>query len=147
MFLTRWQPLLQDQFNRLQQEMNRVFDELNWDGGPPAFSVAYPALNVWEDDSNVYVEAELPGMTQDQLHIYVTQGDQLTIKGERTAGEPRQGTWHRQERGFGKFQRVVTLPVPVDADKVEAKLENGVLLLTLPKAETARPRRIAVKSD
>jgi HSP20 family protein len=148
MFLTRWQPLLEREYGRLHNEMNRIFDQFGWQGGSnmPALSFSYPAMNIWEDENNVYAEAELPGMQQDQLQIFVSDGNQLTIQGERKPAELK-GMWHRQERGFGKFSRVVTLPVPVDAGKVEAKLEQGVLHVTLPKSEEAKPRRITVKAE
>jgi HSP20 family protein len=146
MFLSRWQPLLEKEFGRMQSEMNRLFDQYGWSGSAPALSYSYPAINTWEDENNIYAEAELPGMTQDELQIFVADGNQLTITGERKALE-RKGVWHRQERGFGKFTRVVALPVNVDADKVEARLESGVLFLKLPKAPEAKPRRITVKSE
>lgn len=147
MFLTRWQPLFEKEVGRLHNEMNRLFDQFgvaNTNGA--SLAGAYPALNLWADENNVYAEAELPGMSQDQLQIYVTDGNQLTIQGERKLSDLK-GTWHRQERGFGKFTRQITLPVLVDADKVEAKLEQGVLQLKLPKSEKAKPKRITVKGE
>jgi HSP20 family protein len=145
MVQARWQPV----WNVLQRFENEVNDMFNRYGASapsaPGLSYAYPALSVWSDENNVYVEAELPGMNRDQLQILVSEGNQLTIAGERKPCDVAGATWHRQERGFGKFSRSVTLPVLVDADKVEARLENGVLLLTLPKSESAKPRRIPVK--
>lgn len=85
-------------------------------------------------------------MTQEQVQISVTQRNQVSITGERAADESTNGRWHRRERTTGRFQRLVKLPAPVDAEKVEAKLENGVLEVTLPKAEEAKPRRIVVKA-
>ena len=82
----------------------------------------------------------------DLLDITVTGPSQVTIKGERKPAEPKDGTAHRRERIFGSFVRTVTLPSVLDADKVEAKLENGVLKLTLPKHEAAKPRKITVKA-
>jgi len=78
--------------------------------------------------------------------MYVTGGNQLFIKGERKRGVVGEGGWHRQERGFGTFSRLVELPYPVDADNVSAEFEHGVLRITLPKAEDAKPRRISVKA-
>ena len=83
-------------------------------------------------------------MQQDQLQIFVTEGNQLTIQGERKPLDEK-GIWHRQERGFGNFVRVLTLPVQVNADRVDARFENGVLLIKLAKHEAAKPRKIAVK--
>jgi HSP20 family protein len=81
------------------------------------------------------------------LEIYVTGGDQLSIKGERKPIEVEQGVWLRRERAFGKISRVLTLPIEVDANKVQARLTNGVLTITLPKSEAAKPKKIAVKAE
>ena len=105
----------------------------------------FPALNVWADDDALYVEAEIPGLPLDALELSV-MGDELTISGDRHEVIEDGVTHHRRERGTGPFSRVVRLPVPVDAEKVEAKLEHGVLLVTLPKAEAVRPRKIEVKA-
>jgi HSP20 family protein len=150
MLMTRWEPYtgLWSELSRFQQEMNRLFDSFGLgEGSWPAFAVAYPAVNVWEDGENVYAEAELPGMGLEDVEIYVTGGNQLTIKGERKQPAADKGTWHRQERGFGSFARVISFPVDVDADKVEARFCNGVLTITMPKSETAKPRKITVKTE
>ncbi len=104
---------------------------------------AVPPLNIWEDSECLYAEAELPGMTLEDLEIYV-EGDALTLKGGRKAELCDDCTYHRQERPLGSFGRTVRLPVQINADKVEAKLKNGVLTITLPKAEVAKARRIEV---
>jgi len=139
-------PVLWEDLNRLQGEMDRLF---GLQGAPVlrTLAPAYPPLNVWEDETAFHVEAELPGLTREQLQVTVTQRDQLTLRGERRPEEGERSNWHRRERGFGRFERVLSLPAPVDADKVEAKLEHGVLRLTLPKAAEALPRRITVKAE
>lgn len=135
-----WNPLQQ-----VQEEMNRLFDR--WGNGNVFGGAAgFPALNVWEDGDTVHVEADLPGLDLKDVEIYVSGGNQLTLKGERKANLPEKGVWHRQERVFGLFTRSLTLPFPVDADKVDARLENGVLHVQLTKHESARPRRIPVKT-
>ena len=106
-----------------------------------------PALNVWEDEAAYYVEADLPDVLADKLEVTVKEGNRLTLSGERKATDPINAVWHRQERFAGTFTRELTLPAPVNADKVEAKFEQGVLKITLPKSEAARPRRIAVKAE
>jgi HSP20 family protein len=131
-----------------QDEVGRLFERLEptnrlW----LRRAASYPPLNVWEDADNLYVEAELPGMQLENLEIYVTEGNQLTLKGERKAQETDAGVWHRQERGFGAFERVLTLPAVVEPDKVAARFEHGVLHITLPKSAKAKPRRIQVKAD
>jgi HSP20 family protein len=149
MFLTRWQPFrpVWDQLQQFQSEMNRLFDRWGEDGGRFAGPEAYPPVNVWEDGNALHLEAELPGLDLKDLEIYVTGNNQLTIKGERKPAAPEKAVQHRQERSFGSFTRVLTLPFPVQADKVEARFENGVLRLTLPKHESAKPRKIAVKAE
>ena len=116
-------------------------------GAAPLMSATFPPVNVWEEGDAVLVEAELPGLDLKDLEIYVTGGNQLTVKGERKPLTPEKGVWHRQERGYGHFRRSLTLPFPVDADKVDARLENGVLLVRLAKHESARPRKIPVKAE
>ncbi len=128
---------------------NDVQNLLNsWENGVARrLSPSYPLVNVWEEAEAYRVEAELPGLRQDEVEVFVTNRDQLTIRGERKMDASLKGSWHRRERGVGRFERVLTLPAAVEADKVEARLENGVLILTLPKAEETRPRRITVKAE
>ena len=102
---------------------------------------------VWEDENAVYAEADLPGLDPSKIEVTVNEGNQLTVQGERPATEIPGAVWVRQERPFGKFVRAITLPSLVDADQVEATYENGVLRLTLPKHEAAKPRKIIVKSE
>ena len=104
----------------------------------------FPPVNVWEEGENVYVEAELPGVKSEDVDISVV-GDALTLKGRRGGAGAASGTaYHRQERGAGEFVRVIRLPVEVNSDKVEASLKEGVLRITLPKSEAARPRKIQI---
>ncbi len=132
----------------LRREFNRLFDELGADFPFSAFGDlrAYPALNLWEDADKVYAEAELPGMSLDDIEILVA-GSELTIKGRRNAPETEKRTFHRQERWVGEFSRTISLPYEVDADRVEARLKDGVLLVTMPKTAGARARKIAVRAD
>ena len=103
-------------------------------------------LNVWQDDNAVYVEADLPGVDRATLEVTVTGGEALSIKAARPAPAKVEGvTWHRQERVAGTFARLITLPLPVDAEKVEASYNNGVLKVTLPKIPAVRPRTVPVK--
>ena len=137
---------LRTEMNRLHHEMNQLFGR--YGNGAPGFGrTTYPPLNLWEDEGNLYVEAELPGFSMDDLEIYVTGASQLNIKGERKQPELGKGTWHRQERGYGAFSRLVELPGDVDSDQVSAEFKHGVLTITLPKKEAAKPRRIGVKAN
>ena len=144
--LTRWRPFgdVQAEMNRLHDEMNRLFRR--WGSGSRTLAHgSYPPLNLWEDEANLYVETELPGFELDDLNISVLGNNQLSIDGERTPPEVESGVWHRQERGYGKFSRAVELPAAVDAKKVSAEFKFGVLTITLPKRQEAKPRRIEVQ--
>lgn len=147
MLTTRWQPLgsVWSEMHRLQNEMERVFGR--WGANDPRrFAAAgYPALNLWEDADNLFVEAELPGLELSDLEIYVNGHNQLTIKGERKSPETNGGAWHRQEREYGSFSRMVKLPQDVDPDHVTAEFKHGVLTIQMPKREEVKPRRIEVK--
>lgn len=136
------------QLNEIQREMNRLFERWSPSNGwLRNFAPSFPAVNVWEDQEAVYAEAELPGLDIKDLEIYVSGGNQLTLKGERKPPQIEKGVWHRQERGQGQFVRVLTLPFAVDADKVEAHFDNGVLRVKLAKHEAAKPRKITVKAQ
>jgi HSP20 family protein len=145
--LTRWQPFgdVRAEVNRLHDEMNRLFGRYT-NGGREFSRASYPPLNLWEDDNNLYVEAELPGFSLEDLEMYVTGENQLSIKGERTQPQLTSGTWHRQERGYGAFSRLIELPGAVASQAVSAAFQNGVLTITLPKKPEAKPRRIEVRS-
>ena len=132
---------------RLRNEVDRVFGDFL--GERPRLGArlglrerSFPAVNVWEDEEKLQAEAEVPGLKMDDLELLV-KGNELTIKGER---KDVGVTYDRRERGTGSFCGVVRLPADVDADKVEARLENGVLTIILPKASSARPRKIEVKA-
>lgn len=149
MSTVRWNPWgeLQTEMNRLQGEMNQLFGRFGVSNGRSAVPTGYPAMNIWEDDDQLFVEAELPGMELTDLEIFVNGGNQLSLKGERKPPISEQGTWHRRERGYGKFSRIIELPHQVDADKVQANFKHGVLTITLPKQEASKPRKIEVKAE
>jgi HSP20 family protein len=144
----RWQPFnpLWQQLHQFQSEMNRLFD--HWGDSTRGSTLAtFPPVNVYEEGENLYVEAELPGVNLQDLEIYVNGQEQLILKGERKPQVPEKGVRHRQERSFGTFSRTVALPFAVDANKVDARLEQGVLRVQLVKHESARPRKIVVKGE
>jgi HSP20 family protein len=135
-------------FDDLRREMNRLFGSRfgQTNGGTwPRPPRTYPPLNVWEEGDRIMVEAEVPGLSMNDIDVQVV-GNELTIKGERKPFEGQNVTFHRQERGTGSFVRTLALPVEVNADKVEAVLRDGVLTITLPKSEQAKARKINVKS-
>lgn len=128
-----------DQLHWLREQMGQL-----WNGGPAAEAGVYPTINVWDDGERFHTEAELPGFKIEDVELFVA-GSQVQIRGKRTV-EPREG-WilHRQERASGEFVRTVTFPAEIDADHVQAAIKDGILSVTLPKAPSAKPRKIEVK--
>lgn len=106
----------------------------------------YPKINLRDDEENVYVEALLPGVEPDEIEMNIL-GNTLTLAGERSAFDDKDSnyTWHRRERGAGKFIRTVELPVEIMIDKVKADYRNGLLRVIMPKAAEAKPKKINVK--
>ena len=134
-------------FGELQREMNRVFDAVFGKqlGSPGRIRAGYvyPPMNVRETPDGYVVACEVPGLEMGDLEVYVA-GDQLTVSGNRPGGIPDDATLHRRERDSGHFSRAITLPGPVDSTKTEATLAEGVLVVRIPKAEEAKPKRITV---
>jgi len=132
---------LRTAMDRLLGELGGVTKQSHYPHQPD-----HPPLNVWDEGDTVCVEAEIPGVGKDDLEVYAV-GTELTIKGRRPQMEGENLTYLRQERGAGRFTRVIMLPVPVNAEKIDAALNDGVLMLRLPKAEEAKPRQIMVKTN
>lgn len=120
---------------------DRMFEELAkpWQG--TRHRMAYPPLNLSADEDNIYVRAEVPGLDMEDIDLTLTDKT-LVLKGERKGEE---GRYYRQERPVGHFHRVVNLNVPVDRDNVTAVLVDGILTVTLSKAEEIKPRKIAIE--
>lgn len=148
------------QFEELRDEIDRVWTTLTapprtgW--GERASATGFPPVNVRESDDAVTVEAELPGLDAGDVDISVVD-DELVLKGSRpecpaAEGEAGDGerrpkvTWHRRERGTGGFERRLPLPIAVDAARVEARLVNGVLTVTCPKAPQCQPHKVEVRT-
>jgi HSP20 family protein len=134
--------------NQFRDEMDRLLTGVFGpaaDGILPAVFRSQPAVNVWEQGDALLVEMEVPGVKNDQIDISVA-GDELSVKVERPEPADEDVTYHRRERPVGPQTRVLRLPVEVDGDRVEAELRDGVLMITLPKAENAKPRKINVTS-
>ena len=143
--ITRWEPVRD--FLSLRDAMDQLFDEMiSQPGSMAAGNRLMPAIDLYQTDEAVVLKASLPGINPDDLKISVT-GDVLTIQGEQAAErEDKQATYHIRERKWGSFSRSLSLPVPVKSDKANAEYENGILTLTLPKAEEVRPKTITVKT-
>ena len=107
----------------------------------PAF---LPPLNVWEEGDTLKVDVEIPGVKLEDVEVSFNKGE-LTIKGEKKVVIQDSATLHRRERLAGTFTRTMTVPWEIKADQVSAELKDGILTVTLPKAEAAKPRKVAVK--
>lgn len=125
----------------LQDEMSRYVDD--WDLGT---GVGYPRTNVWVLEDSVVLDAELPGVDPKAVEISL-EGRSLRLAGHCEIEEPKEGeTPCRSERVGGKFSRTFTLPYDVESAKVKAKYENGLLRITLPRAESDKPRSISIQA-
>lgn len=131
----------------LRDAMDRLFEESivrPWGSAPSEASSV--ALDMFQTDDAVVVKASLPGVKPEELSITVT-GDMLTIKGEtKTENEVKEDNYIRRELRYGSFTRSVPIPVSVQSDKADATFENGVLTLSLPKAEEVKPKAIKVEA-
>ena len=144
-FRKRYSSSIWEEMDKLQREMNRLFDSSNVNRTGAILD--FPAINVWtKSDSGQVIIAELPGINPDDLDIKVV-GESLTLSGSRDLPEQSEDLkYHRQERGFGRFVRSIQLPFPVETEKIEATYEKGILKIWLPRAEGDKPRKILVKS-
>lgn len=154
MAMVRWMPGnptgrgYWNELDTLRNQMMSLFDNLlspERSGGLSRAGV-FPPLNLYEDEDNFYVNAELPGIAPEALKVIV-ENDKLILRGERKSLEiGEKVNIHRQEREAGTFRRVVVLPAGIDAEKVSAVTRNGVVEITLPKAAEAKPRQIAIQA-
>ena len=142
--VTRWNPFRE--IAEMQRQLDRVFDDV-WNENEGRFSANWMPIDVTETETNYKVIADLPGLNVEDIHVNFHDGV-LTISGEvhETTNNDGKNILVR-ERTFGKFSRRVNLPMPVDVDAIDASYDNGVLTLVLPKAESAKPRQIQVKSQ
>lgn len=145
--LTRWNPN-RDLYS-LADEMNRFVDRVFSNGDTPETSLFKgawaPAVDISEDSDNFYLEIELPGMDKDSVKVQYEEG-LLTISGEKKSErEDKKVNYHRVERNYGRFERSFRVPSRILGDKVDANFSNGVLQVTLPKADEVKPKQIDVK--
>jgi HSP20 family protein len=149
--MAQWNPFAD--LESLRRDIDRAFEEFGVTQAPVA-RVAflpgrgprrYPLINLLEDKDNLYIEALTPGVDTQSLNVSVMR-NRLTLSGEKTrVAEVKQEAFHRSERSSGKFVRTFDLPVEVDDERIHAEYKNGLLIITLPKAEKARPRQVNVK--
>jgi HSP20 family protein len=134
-----------DQLTNIRDEINRLFESPYENGSSDVFNSWAPALDLYEDNDNLVVRAELPGMKKEDIELSL-QDNVITVSGERKNEKKYDGgQTSREERFFGRFTRSITLPKQVDSGKVRASYKDGVLTVTLPKAEEAKPRQIQIK--
>lgn len=134
-----WNPLAE--MRRIQDEIDRQYSRTQPSG------VDTPPINVWSNEEEAVVEAEMPGYNPEKIDISVQQNT-LTLRGERQPVETKDGeTYHRRERQTGRVVRTVELPFEVESDKVKAEYSAGILSVRLPRSEANKPRKIAVKTS
>ena len=147
--IVRWDPF--KEMATLQERMNRMFEDVWGRGRRPDeefISGAWvPPVDVRETKDSLEIAAELPGLDPKNVEVSVENGV-LTLKGNRQFEKAMEGeTYHRVERAYGMFERSFTLPTNVDAEKIQASFQHGVLHLTVPKREEAKPKSIAIKVE
>ena len=129
------------ELRRMQSEMNRLFSGYSF-----AAARDFPPVNIWLGENSVVVSAELPGVTRGDVTLNL-QDDVLTLEGKREPSEGRENVnWQRRERAYGSFSRIVQLPFRVDADKVQARFNNGILEIELQRLEADRPKKIEIRA-
>jgi len=142
--LIRFEPMRE--MVSLREAMDRLFN----DAFTPSLNTAngwqVPAVDLYQTDDEIVVKATLPGLKSDDVQISIT-GDMLTLKGEfKQEEEKKERAYHLREQRYGAFERTFALPTDVIADKAKAEFENGVLTISLPKAEEVKPKMITVKA-
>ena len=150
--MATWGPF--DNMESLHREIDQAFERLG-SPFPPMFRTAflpgraareYPLINIYDDSNTVHIEALAPGADPASFNISVA-GETLTLSGEkrRVPGDIQSEAFHREERAAGKFSRSISLPADVDDSKVRAEYKTGLLLISLPKSEKAKPKQISVQ--
>lgn len=129
-----------------ERDMARLFENSLFphSSGSPNTPPDFPTINAWEDEASICVESELPGFKVEDIEVQVTGASQLSIKGERKPPAV-EGHFHRRERGFGQFARLITLPFEVQAGNVDARMRNGVLNIRVLKKTNDQSRKIEVR--
>jgi HSP20 family protein len=132
----------------LRSAVDQVFG--NYMGRPGSMRLyrgVFPALNITENEDNLFLTAELPGIDPKEIDITATP-DSITLRGERKEPSVGEGVnYHQREREFGTFRRVIDLPTKIDTDKINASYKNGILTVVLPKTEEVKPKQIEIKAS
>ena len=142
--LIRWEPARE--MMTLREAMDHLFDDAFTRPLSLRDGWSAPAIDMYQTDDEIVVKASLPGVKADEVQINIT-GEILTIKGEtKQVDEKKEQAWHMREQRWGTFERSIALPTEVVADKARAEFENGILTITLPKAEEVKPKIINIKA-
>ena len=142
--LIRWEPARE--MMTLREAMDHLFDDAFTRPLTLRDGWSAPAIDMYQTDDEIVVKASLPGVKADEVQINIT-GEILTIKGEtKQVEEKKDKAWHMREQRWGTFERAIALPTEVTADKARAEFENGILTITLPKAEEVKPKIINIKA-
>ena len=145
--ITRWQPMRE--MVTLRDAMDRLFDEAftrPWGALDGWRGIAAPSVDMFETENDVVIKASVPGLKADDVQINVT-GEMLTLKGEtKETTEENEKSYHMREQRYGAFERSISLPTLVTPEKAKAEFEDGILTVTLPKAEEVKPKTITVKA-
>jgi HSP20 family protein len=142
--LTRWEPLRE--MMTLREAMDQLFDDAFTRPNRASGVSIVPPVDLYQDDDEVVVKVNLPGLKAEDVQISVTS-DMLTLRGEfKLETEKKEAKYHVLERRTGAFERSVMLPTDVQTEKAKADFEDGVLTITLPKAETVKPKMITIKA-
>ena len=142
--LIRWEPTRE--FMTLREAMDHLFNDAFTRPLSLRDGWNVPAVDMYQTNDEVVVKASIPGFKAEDVQINVT-GDILTIRGEvKQEEEKKDRAWHIREQRWGTFERAIPLPTEVIADKAKAEFENGILVVTLPKAEEVKPKTITVKA-
>jgi len=146
MAITRWDPFRD--LSILQERMNRVFEDAagrGWKSDEPAATTSWsPAVDIYETDNEILVQAELPGVDRKDIALQL-ENNVLTLKGDRRfEKETNQENYHRIERSYGGFSRAFTIPAVVDEEKIRADYKDGILKIALPKKEQLKAKLIKI---
>ena len=142
--LIRWEPARE--MMTLREAMDRLFDDAFTRPLSLRDAWSVPAIDMYQTDDEIVVKAALPGIKADEVQINIT-GEVLTLKGEmKHEEEKKEKAWHMREQRWGSFERSVVLPTDVVSDKAKAEFENGILTITLPKADEVKPKTINIKA-
>ena len=142
--LIRFEPMRE--MVTLREAMDRLFDDAFTPSMHTTGGWQIPAVDLYQTDDEIVVKASLPGLKSDDVQISIT-GDMLTLKGEfKQEEDKKEKAYHLREQRYGAFERTFALPTDVVADKAKAEFENGILTITLPKAEEVKPKMITVKA-